>query len=262
MDGWQSGLMRTPGKRVCRKATRVRIPAHPPAPFLALPFGLRGAMRSLVAALFLSSLLTLTAAEPGTVGVDPVERARREFENGKLDATSNILDEAEKQGVRNGFLLDLRGCVLMEQGKLDEAIKAFEASHKEDANWLGHLHLGDALRRQQKWDEARDAYRGALKETNILVINERLRFGVFITYLGAKDEEHARQTLERIPFPTESAAYYFAQAAWAFAHGSNKDAQNWVKRAEEIFPAKSTAWFSRHLFEFGWLKTKPPLTFD
>ena len=28
-DGWQSGLMRTPGKRVCRKATRVRIPAHP-----------------------------------------------------------------------------------------------------------------------------------------------------------------------------------------------------------------------------------------
>ena len=29
-DGWQSGLMRTPGKRVCRKATRVRIPAHPP----------------------------------------------------------------------------------------------------------------------------------------------------------------------------------------------------------------------------------------
>ena len=29
LDGWQSGLMRTPGKRVCRKATRVRIPAHP-----------------------------------------------------------------------------------------------------------------------------------------------------------------------------------------------------------------------------------------
>jgi hypothetical protein len=29
-DGWQSGLMRTPGKRVCRKATGVRIPPHPP----------------------------------------------------------------------------------------------------------------------------------------------------------------------------------------------------------------------------------------
>jgi hypothetical protein len=32
-DGWQSGLMRTPGKRVCRKATGVRIPPHPPAGF-------------------------------------------------------------------------------------------------------------------------------------------------------------------------------------------------------------------------------------
>lgn len=29
-DGWQSGLMRTPGKRVCCKAPGVRIPPHPP----------------------------------------------------------------------------------------------------------------------------------------------------------------------------------------------------------------------------------------
>lgn len=28
-DGWQSGRMRTPGKRVYRKVTGVRIPPHP-----------------------------------------------------------------------------------------------------------------------------------------------------------------------------------------------------------------------------------------
>ncbi len=29
-DGWQSGRLRTPGKRVYRKVTGVRIPPHPP----------------------------------------------------------------------------------------------------------------------------------------------------------------------------------------------------------------------------------------
>ena len=30
LDGWQSGRLRTPGKRVYRKVTGVRIPPHPP----------------------------------------------------------------------------------------------------------------------------------------------------------------------------------------------------------------------------------------
>ena len=36
LDGWQSGRLRTPGKRVYRKVSGVRIPPHPPAEFLNL----------------------------------------------------------------------------------------------------------------------------------------------------------------------------------------------------------------------------------
>jgi tetratricopeptide (TPR) repeat protein len=218
-------------------------------------------MSLLVAVLVLTSVAVVSAAEPNTAGVDVFGAAKREFQSGKLDAALSLLDQAEKQSSPTPRSMDLRGSILMEQGKYDEAAKLFEAA-KADPTTLAHLHLGDALRRQQKWEDARAEYRAAMRETDVLINNERLRFADFITYLGAKDEERARAAFERIVFPTESAAYYYAQAAWAFAHGNNRDGQNWIKKAEDIFPAKSTAWFARHLFDFGWLKTKPPLVAD
>jgi len=219
-------------------------------------------MRSLIALLLLLSACVISAAEQNLAGIDSVASAKREFQNGKLDSAMTILQEAEKRGIRTGRSLDLHGCILMEQGKFDEAIKLFEAARESDRSTYGQLHTGDTLRRQQKWEEARAAYQAAAKETNILLTMERLRFGIFMTYLGAKDEERARNACEQITFPTESAAYYYAQAAWAFAHGSNRDGQNWIKRAQEIHPPKSTAWFARHLYDFGWLKSKPPLVAD
>ncbi len=101
-----------------------------------------------------------------------------------------------------------------------------------------------------------------MKETLVLISNEQLRYGVLIASLGAKDDEGSRTAFEKLPFPTETPAYYYAQAAWAFAHGAKGDGDKWIRRADEIFPAKSTAWFARPLFDFGWIKTKPPLVAD
>ncbi len=213
-------------------------------------------MRPLLATIFLT--VAIASAEQNVVGFDFLETARREFHNGKLDSASNLLADAEKRGQSDGRTLDLRGCILMEQGKLDEASQLFEkAGGMEPLNYA-RLHSGDAFARQKKWEDARAAYKAALTETNIQTTNERLRFAIFFTYLGSKDEEHAQQALGQITFPTESAAYYYAQSAWAFAHGADRDAKNWLKRANDIFPAKSTAWFARSLYDFGWLKTKPP----
>ena len=115
---------------------------------------------------------------------------------------------------------------------------------------------------QKKWHEARRLYESAMKETKVLIIHERLRYGALIASLGANDDEGGRVAIERLPFPTESAAYYYAQAAWAFAHGAKRDGDKWIQRAEGIFPTKATAWFARPLFDFGWIKTRPPLVAD
>ena len=239
--------MRTPGKRVCRKATRVRIPAHP-----------RLASR-VIAALLVSLVASLAVAQP-RAGADLLEAAKREFHRGNLDAAGQALDQLEAAAQPTAQSLDLRGCIFMEQKELDEAVAAFRAAHVADpALFAPRLHIGDALLRQQKWEEARAAYDIVMRETNILISHEKLRFGVLMTYLGAGDKAGGRPAFERVTFPTETAAYYYAQAAWAFADGNKRDGEKWMRRAGDIFDAKATAWFARPFFELGWMKTKPAL---
>jgi hypothetical protein len=78
-----------------------------------------------------------------------------------------------------------------------------------------------------------------------------------LTYLGEKDEAAAKETFEQITFPTESPAYYYAQAAWAFAHGKERDAEKWLKSAAKVYDVATTSWFAQPLYDFGWIKSKP-----
>ena len=215
--------------------------------------------RLLIALASAAMIAVATAAEPNTPGVDAIQAANREFMAGQFDRALATLDQAGEPA-KSAFALDLRGCILMEQGKLAEAVEVFKAAHEAEPRSGARLHMGDALLRQGKWEEARDVYQTAAKETNILMHHERLRFATLMSYLGQKDDAGAQQALNHIFFPTESAAYYYAQAAWAFAHGERRSGDKWIRRAGDIFPEKSTAWFARHLYERGWIKAKPPLT--
>lgn len=238
--------MRTPGKRVCRKATRVRIPAHP-----RLTHSFVG---------LLVSLMPCVAAAQPRAGADLLDAAKREFHQGNLNAAVRALDQLEAAAQPNAQSLDMRGCIFMEQKKLDDALAAFRAAHAADAAiFAPRLHIGDALLRQQKWEEARAAHEVVMRETNILISHEKLRFGVLMTHLGAGDKAGGQPAFERVTFPTESPAYYYAQAAWAFANGSKRDGEKWMRTAADIFDAKATAWFERPFYEIGWIKTKPPL---
>ena len=210
--------------------------------------------------MLLIGLAAVGANAQQRAGRDPVDAARREFQHGDFDAALAILDAVDNSGAPPAQSLDLRGCILMEQKKLDEALDAFRSAHETDrALFAPRLHIGDALLRQQKWAEARAAYDLVMQETNILISHEKLRFAVLMTYLGAGDKPAAQSALERITFPTETAAYYYAQAAWAFANGNKREAEKWMRTAGDIFDERATAWFARPFFELGWIKKKPPL---
>ena len=254
--------MRTPGKRVCRKATRVRIPAHPLVSSFLAGDALNRGVRFLIAALFIISASTICAAGESGAGINSIEAAKREFQSGNFDAALATLNDGESRGDSSAKSLVLKGRIYAEQQKYEEAEAAFDAAYKLESNSLARLYQADMLAAQKKWPEARELYERAMKETKILMSNERLRYGVFIASLGAKDDDGSRVAFEKLPFPTETPAYYYAQAAWAFAHGAKSDGDKWIQRAEEIFPTKAGARFARPLFDFGWIKTKPPLVAD
>ncbi len=212
--------------------------------------------RAVVVALSLVCASALFAEEKTIVEPPSLDLAKRQFEAGKMSEARATLDALDAKTPGDGYAQDLRGSLLLEEGKLDEAARLFTAAAEEKGT-LGSLHLGDVRLREKKFSEAREAYRAGVKKTKNLGIFERLRFGMLLTYLGEKSDAEAQEALGQIRFPSESGAYYFAQAAWAYAHGQTRDAEKWIKRSEEISGGKITPWFAARLHEMGWTKTKP-----
>jgi tetratricopeptide (TPR) repeat protein len=223
-------------------------------------FGKDVAMR-LVTAFFCLAAAPLHATnEMPPPGVNMVERATNDYEAGKFEEAIVALDQFDKPHGPTAESLDLRGVIYMERGQFDQATKAFRAAHDADRTLFSpRIHLGEVLFREKKYAEAREVYESLLKETNVLISNERLRYAVFLTYLAAHDDASARGALNRIKFPTETPVYYYAQAAWEFAQNRKGDAQKWINTAGQIFDPKNIAWCARPLYDFGWLKKKPAL---
>ena len=211
--------------------------------------------------LLLSAVIAIATGCGSSVSSNDIDGAAREYQRENFKAAIAILDRLEKNTPPTVESLDLRGRIYLEQQQFEEARKLFEAAHKANPQiFAPRLHLGDVLLLEKKYADARAAYQQLLRETNILVSNERLRFAVMLTYLGEHDEAAARQALEVIKFPTESACYYYAQAGWAFAHNKKSEAEDWIGRAQSVYPVEATSWYGRHLYHFGWLKKKPPLS--
>lgn len=219
-------------------------------------------LRVLCACLLFALLSSRAAGETALEISNLLDKAKSNFRQGDFAAALTSLDQLDKAQSGNAEALDLRGTIYFEQGKLDEAKKAFRAASSADAmRFPPRLHFADVLLREKHFRDARDAYEKLIEETNIQSFNEKLRYAVLLTYLFEHDEAHAQTALERIIFPTESPAYYYAQAAWEFGHDRKDDGEKWIKAARRMFEAKQIAWFARPLYDSGWIKEKPSPTF-
>jgi len=151
----------------------------------------------------------------------------------------------------------------MEQNNFDEALRAFDEAHAVNpALFVCRLHRGDLFLRQFKFADARREYLALLEETNVLISQERLQYGVLVTFLAEQKDEEAKDVLEAIRFPTESASYYYAQAAWSYAHKDRKKGDEWVSKAETIHSPNAISWFARPFFDLGWTRRKPVLSYS
>ena len=203
-------------------------------------------------------LASAASAAPPYVG-SLLEAAQTDYQNGRLDSALAKLDQRDKTKKESAEALDLRGAIALEQGNFDAARQAFTEAHQREPDLFApRLHLGDLAFRAKKYREARAIYEQLLRETNVLISNERTRYGLLLIALATRDEAAAQTALAKIKFPTQSPAYYFAQAAFEFARGHNGAAQKWIATAREIFAPPLLAWFARPFYDLGWEKTKPP----
>jgi len=219
-------------------------------------------MRAIIALTFLVGASALFAQKEFSA-IGDFAAAKQSYLNGKFDQAVTALDRFDKASGATVQSLDLRGGIYMEQGKLDNASDAFQSAHLSNFDAFSpRIHFADVMLREKKFADARGEYEKLLGLTKTAIWLDYLRFGVLLTYLGEHDEAGAQKALRAVVFPTETPAYYYAQAASAFSHGNNAEARKWLNTARKIFDSTKTGWFDRALYQFGWLKDRPAPSID
>jgi tetratricopeptide (TPR) repeat protein len=165
------------------------------------------------------------------------------------------LDEAEKLQPKVAEAANLRGAVMVEEKKYEEGARLFrEALALNPKLYSAKFNLAELPFLQKKYAEARTAFE-ALRAENPK--DELVQFKIFLTYLLEKNDEAAKAELEKIKFPSDTPAYYFAHAAWDFAHGNDAGAKSWMDSSQRVFDAPKNIFFATTFYELGWLKNRP-----
>ena len=154
-----------------------------------------------------------------------LEAATADYQTGHFDSALTKLDQQDRAQGPTAESRDLRGEISLQQGNFVAAEQAFTAAHKQARELFPpRLHLAGTYLREKKYSAAREVYEKLAAETNIFTSNERVRHALLVTALAARDRVGTKDALDSIKFPTETPAYYFAQAAAEFAQGNESAA--------------------------------------
>jgi tetratricopeptide (TPR) repeat protein len=190
--------------------------------------------------------------------LDVLRTAVRSFSDRDFEKTITALDKAEKMMPPSPLTLNTRGAIFIEQRKFAEGAEYVKRALAIDPKFYpARFNLCEIPMMQKQYKEAREQYQKILDD---LPKDELVMFRILLTYLMEKNDVEARRMLDRIPFPGKTAAYYYGNAAWEFAHGNGEEGHKWVKRGNWVFNQQMTVNFSDPLKEVGWLTESPGTT--
>jgi tetratricopeptide (TPR) repeat protein len=190
--------------------------------------------------------------------IEALRTAVRAFADRDFPKTLEALDKADKLMPPTPITLNTRGAILIEQRKFEEGAELCKRALAIDPKFYpARFNLCEIPMMQKKYAEARELFQKILDEQPK---DELVMYRILLTYLIEKNDTEARRTLDRIPFPGKTAAYYYGNAAWEFAHGNQEEGHKWVKRGNWVFNQQMTINFSDPLKDAGWLTESPGVT--
>ena len=160
------------------------------------------------------------------------------------------IETADKMRAPTTHTLNTKGAIFIEQKNFEEGVKYCKEALRLDPRYYPALfNLAEIPLMQKRYAEARVLF------TKLLDANPKddlVRFRVFLTYLLEKNDTAARATLGDISFPGDQPAFYYANAAWEFAHGNEAEAAHWIQRGDWVFGLRKAQPFADALVELGW----------
>ncbi len=184
--------------------------------------------------------------------ITTVQSAMRTFGARDFKTAIALVDKAEAMYQPSAVTVNIRAAIAIEEKKFDEGREYCLKALQLDPKFFPALfNLAEIPFMQGKYAEARLAYEKLLDEE---ASADLIKFRLYLTYLLEKDDERAKAQLDKIPLLNDTPIYFYAFAAWEFAHGDEKKAQGYLNSAETVFPKAKLSNFSDVFYDIGWLK--------
>ena len=198
------------------------------------------------------------ASKTKAVAKTQFEQALQAYEQRDFDSAAKLAEQADTAEPNQPQVLNLRGAILLEQQKYDEAEGFFKEALKVDPKFReAQFNLADVPFRNKDYTKARDRFQALLKQTPGGDKNQAaqlINFRVFLTYLLEEKDSRAQKLMEQFQFSGDTPALYYAEAAWQFKHDNADKANDWIASARKIYPSASNAMYAAGFYDLGWLK--------
>ncbi len=182
-----------------------------------------------------------------------------------------LLDDVDTRFPGLAASHNLRGEILLEERKFDEAEKAFREAVADDPNLHeAAYNLAEVAFRKKDYSEARDRFERLFATTpgGDNQAAQLMKFKVFLTFLLEGRDDHAQLLMNQFQFTGTTPAHYYAEAAWAFQHADPVHGNDWIESAKKIYSPELNIVFASSFYDLGWLnksegnerRADPPVT--
>ena len=199
------------------------------------------------------------ASKTKAVAKTQFEQALQAYEQRDFDSAARLAEQADTAEPNQPQILNLRGAILLEQQKYDEAEGFFKEALKVDPKFReAQFNLADVPFRNKDYAKARDRFQALLKQTPGGDKNQAaqlINFKMFLTYLLEGKDSRAQKVMEQFQFSGDTPALYYAEAAWEFKHDNPEKANDWITSARKIYPSASNGVYAAGFYDLGWLKS-------
>ena len=182
--------------------------------------------------------------------------AMRRFQVHDFKGATDYVDRADEVVPPTAWSLNVRGAIAIEQHDFDRGLKYCSDALKLDPDFFpAKFNISEIPFLEAKYAEARVLWvkiLSSLRPGDSTV--ELVTYRIYLTYLLEKDFDHAKEWLEKIPFPSQTPAYQYANAAWARQKGDLAKWDEWIRSASYIWPETKRSEFMDVLVQLGWLK--------
>ena len=208
------------------------------------------------------SLPLMTAAERSektkALARSKFEQSQQALRQRDLTTALKLVDEADKADPNQPATLNLRGEILMQQQKFEDAEAAFKKSAKLDPKLReAQYNLAQVPFKKKDYAKARERFEALYKRTPGGDKNqaaELIKFKIYMTLLLEGKESRAHAMMEEFQFTGDTPALYYAQAAWEYKHNNAEKAADWTGSANKIYSPALNSVFADAFYDVGWMQ--------